>query len=486
MRISSYVSAACLLTLLLPSPSPAETAGMVLGHAGQLQRALTGTYGELFTDAGADATAPVLAVETVAAAGEVARVLVPGTLDSRIETAPRLFQDAHRDSFVMLWRSQAEEGDSHLRFATFDGAEWSEVFTLERDGEPISLQGEPLIAETHDTFELDFGDGEPDLEDGEPIRVERRVLHLLWQGGEDPGARYAALTFVEGEYLGWHNLFVLDDIFLHAPEPAGEGDDEAAEATEESESIALTPALAATLDLRTASDGRSVLVTFANPASQRLGVVEVSPLPLEIGLLGDQVRDRIFALADLYDPQDLGVFSDEMRAAIVILGQRFDLHEAHADYVAGEISDWILDSDGAYGWSDLELLGNDARDRTIDAGQEVTASLATDPADQGSEILRINVAGLLDGQEPDSAQVLDFRVRCDLPAPAVGDGAVTVYPSRGGGDLLIAWEDAESGQIHWVESRKADDGAWSESFSLTVGESLPAETVRELLARRIR
>lgn len=477
MRFPVSTAAVCLAVWLgQPYPSPGEEE-MVLGQAGQLQRALTGSYGELFADASsADAGTPVLALETRAPGAEAARVLVPGTLDARTETAPLLFQDSHHDSFVVLWRSLAGEdgGGSHLSFATFDGAEWSEVFRLERDGVPVALAGEPLIAETHDTFEIR-------LEDGEPIRAERRVVHLLWHGDEaTPLTHYAPLIFVEGRYVGWHSHFVLNDSFLLAPESAGEEDDggEAAPAPE------LTAALAGALDLETAADGRSVLVTFANPASHRLGTLEISPLPLSLELLGEAVREQVLAHADLFDPGDLGAFADGIRAAIVIMGQLYELHDAQADFVAGGVADWILASDGEYGWADLERLGDDARDVAVDRGREVTLSRQADPAGAGSEIVRIDVSAWLEGLEPEAPRVFDFRLRRDLPAPAIGDGPVRVHVSRDGADLLVAWEDEENGVIHWVESRHPD--AWGETFSLATGEDLDLETGHRLLARKIR
>ncbi len=136
---------ALLSVSLCPAVAPAQTRELILGHGGQLLRALAGPYNELFTDDGDNAT-PVLAVETVASDGNTDRALVPGTDDARLETAPMLFQRPRADGFVLLWQSQADDGDAGVDFATFDGSEWSEVFSLEQDGAPASLTGELVIA----------------------------------------------------------------------------------------------------------------------------------------------------------------------------------------------------------------------------------------------------------------------------------------------------------------------------------------------------
>ncbi len=485
MWYSKYVPAACLLAILLATPAAGSNPPeMILGPGGQLQRALAGAYGELF--AAGDPTAPatpVLAIE-IGSGNDAERLLVPGTDDARIETDPRLFRDPRSDTFVLLWKSRAEGGDAELAFATFDGAEWSEVFRLERDGEPVPVAGAPLIAETHDFFELE-------LEGEEPIRATRMVVHLLWHEGEEqPATHYAPLPFVEGRYVGWHGYFVLSDEFLSAPEPAaddtdtGDSDDE----TDPSpEPVALTAALARTLELRAAADGRSVLATFANLASQRIGSLEISPLPLELALLGDQVRDQVLENVDLYDPDDLSSFSDAMRAGIVIIGLHFDMHGAHAGYVADQVADWLLESGDAYGWGGLESLGDDARDLAVDVSQEVYLSTDVDAADPDSEIVRLDVSGLFDGQDSGPAQVFDFRTRADLPAPAAAEAEVRVFTSPRGGDLLIAWEVPEEGEIRWLESRAhRDGGAWSEVFGLPVSEQLSLEAAHRLLAKRLR
>lgn len=463
-----FVSCLCL-TVAAPI-AHAQTVSMAVGNSGQLHRTLAGTYGELFAeDSGLDPTAPVLAIEIDRPDQGASRLLVPGTDDSRIETDPRLFHDTRYDSVVLLWNSVGD-GETHLEFATFDGSEWSQIHALEEDGAPASIAGGALVEVTHDAFDLDLGEGDP-------ISLDRRVIHVLWRGGGELAAvKYAPLTFVEGHYVGWNNLVVLSEALLQAAE-AGEGG--------EAEVVELTPALAGSLELRTADDGRSALAVFTDSRSHRIGTAAIIPQPLEVDVLGDLVRERILALADEYDPEDVAGFSDEIRAGIVIIGHNLRFNPAHVDYLAGQVAEWIRASEGSYGW-DLDSLADDARELAIEVGNEVAVSSVVDPSDPDLRILTADLSGLLGGAEEPRAQVVSVRGRSDRPAPAIGDGPTTIHISRDGLDLLIAWQDEEAGQLHWVESRQRTGGTWSETFSLTLGESLSLEAAHELLARKIR
>lgn len=476
MRTSNQVSLVLLACwAALPYAIEAEVSAAALGHAGQLQRAVAGHAEDLFPPgAGLQAAAPVLALEIHRPGEDVERLLVPGTEDARVEMEPAVFQDAKHDALVLLWLSWAEGEGYHQHFATLDSDGWSEVVTLGVQGTPSRLAAPPRIAESHDQLDLELGEGEE-------LSAERRVIHLLWQrGGEAPATLYSPVTFIEGKYVGWHKVYALSDMFFGDSASEGSG-------TEPGEVVALTDTLARTSDLRVAGDGRSVIVTLANPSHHRLGTVEISPLPLELGALGEQVRQHLLSMVDLFNPGDPSALTDEMRAAIIIMGQRYNLHEAYGSYVANQVADWIDADAELYGWGGLQQLGDDAKALTIEVSSEVYASSRVDPADPSSEIVEINVAGLFENPEqPDPAQVLDVRVRADRPAPAIGEGPTAVFTSRSGADLLVAWEDTEAGVIRWVESRhRVDDGAWSEPFSLSLGDDLSVEQAHRLLAARI-
>ena len=468
MRFQRYVLHACLLASLLSTPlALAQESELILDGSGQLRKALVGVYGDLFSDGAVTAATPVLAVETVAATGEIGRILIPGTDDTRVESAPILIRDPGQDAFVVLWRTETVD-DARLDFTVFDGSEWSEVLTLGQDGVPASVGPELKVMPTRDSFHLE-------LEDGTSIGVDRLIVHLLWRNAQQsPSTHYAPLTLVEGRYIGWHGVFVLDDLLLEAPVDEGGG----------AAPVPLTAALEQVHEMRAASDDRSVQAIFANSASDRIGSIEISPLPLEIGMLSEQIRDHLLSLADLYDPDDIGMFADAIRATIVIIGQRYDLHDAHTDYVSDQVADWVLNAGGAYGWGGFESLADDAQALTIDVTQEVYVSTSVDPADPDSEIVRMDVSRMFgDPQQSSPMQILDFQERSNLPAPDIGERPVTVFSSRRGGDLLIAWEDQANGQIQWVES--LEDGTWSEVFHLTLGDHLTLEAAHQLLARRI-
>lgn len=493
MLTLKHVSIALLLSLLAGSEMLVAQDSAALSHDGRLVRVVAATYGELFTDGeAAEADTPVLALESLSTEGEgFNRELVPGTANLDTELEPRLFQDLKYDISILMWRSQTDEGATTLHFSDFDGASWSDVHTLELDGMPLPVDSTPLIAETLDTFDLE-------LDEETTFHAERRTLHLLWQtNDETPETYYVPLNFVEGRYLGWHGVVVLDDAFLlepNADDTSDTGDsstggnddgDSSDSADDAAEPITLAPTLHQTLDLQIASDSRSVLVTFANHTSQRLGTVEIRPLPLELGFLGDQIRDQLWTLADLYDPEDPTSISDEMRASVIVIGSHFNMHEAYREYVANQVANWIMESAGSYGWSGFENFGNDARSLAIDVSNEVFTSTTTDPADPDSEIVEINIAGLLGTDEaPDPTQTVDVVVRSNLPAPEIGEGPTGLYTSRCGDRQLVAWYDEEGSVVLWRESRS--DGSWSEPFSLAIDDTLTVEEAHQLLAAKAR
>ncbi len=482
-----FLSVFCIIGLacfVFQGSASAAQPPVAISQSGQLQRALVGSYGDFFPAGaqGISADAPVLALELRAPGEETTRVLVPGTENARYETNPFVFQDPTYNSLTILWSSRPEEGEAQIHFATFDGDDWSDVYILENEEAAVSVGSTPLIEESRDAFELV-------LDDGEILTAERSILHLLWQTNDAlPETQYVPLTFVEGRYIGWHSIFTLDEMFLDDPETnEAEGDEtddgDGTSANEGSEPPTLTAALARTLGVKVAQDGRSVLVTFANSASHRLGTVEISPLPLELGFLGDQVREQIFSMVELYDPDDLSSFSAGMRAAIIPMGSIFNFHEAYGNHLADRVGDWILNFGEEYGWAGFERLGDDARSLAIDVSNEVYLSTKADPANPDAEIIEINIAGLLAGEQGPT-QSLDIMVKSDQPAPAAGEGPATVLTSQNGRSLLVTWDDEETGQIHWVESRRG--APWSEPFSLTLDHSLSLEEAHDLLQQKIR
>lgn len=460
------LSAALLLGTL---PVAAQLSDSALGTAGELYAAKAGAYGELFPEGrvhGADT--PVLALQIAPPGEPASRLLVPGTADPRLESQPALLYDRRSDSVILLWHSQAAGGGLRIDFATRDGDGWSAVQSVtDGDGAAVRLDKAPLTAVTDDAFDLALGDGEV-------LSTTRRVIHLLYAA--DESIWYTPLIFVEGAHVGWQESLDLGRSYFQAPagtDPAAAG---------------LTGNLKQALSLQVRDGQRSVIAAFANAGSGRLGAVEISWLPLDIELLGDFVRDQIFAEAELYDPGDISSFSGAIGAQLIAIGMHTELHPGIVEFAAGQVQEWLETSAADYGFADFESLGNDARELTIYLAGSVSAALVSDPA-TGGDVLEIDLGDFLEALEDDSVLSRWFKieVRADRGAPAIGQGLAAIFPSRDGRDLLVGWKPATGNAIRYVESRgNAAGGAWSGTRSLVLGDGLTLEQAVELLQQKIR
>ncbi len=455
-----------ILLWLAALPLAAATPEMTLGNAGELYRLEAGAYGDLFRGGEDHAAAtPVLALDVAAE-----RLLVPGTGEARVESEPRLFYDPRSAAALVLWQS-APAGASAFRldFAVYRDGTWSEVRPLQAEGEAIAFAAPPRVVFTRDAFDLELGDGET-------WSASRSVLHLLYHDGEGV-ARYLPLMFVDGAYLGWHESLTLSsELFT-----LGEGEERPANPA--------TEGLRQALNLEPVADGRAVLATFVNPDSRHLGAVELRVRPLKLEALGDHLRDRILAAAELYDPGDLDAFADEIRAEISFSGYRVGLHPGIVEFVADEVGDWLGESGAEYGLDGLVSLSDDASELAIELTSSVTASVVEDPANPGEEILELELGGLLDELESSSplARILELEVRSERPVPVIGDGVAAIFPSPNGRDLLVGWKADGSHKIRYVESRSdRDGGQWSAQRTLTLGGEIDLDRAIELLQRKIR
>jgi hypothetical protein len=456
------------LLLTLPAPARGELADRVLGDGGELYQIEAGSYGDLFPGGGQlDPETPILAITVRNADGTVDTLRVPGTGGPRVESAPGLLAEPRSGSLIALWRSEPPAGgDFRLHFATRNADGWSEAITVsDAGGAPLLFAEPPKMAVTRDLFDLEVAGADP-------LRASRTAVHLLHHAG---GATlYTPLIFVDGVYLGWHQSLDLGATFLLP----GENDPEPP---------ALTPELAAATTLQVSDEDRTVIATFANPASGRLGAVEIALLPLELEVLGDHVRDQILDHPELYDPSDLSDLIDKMQAEIIVIGARLNFHPGILDYVSTELGGWLDEEGGSYGAEELQALSEDSRQLAIDLSSQVAVTVVEDPG-TGEEIYDIDLGNFFDPLNGTPlGRILEVEVLADRAAPATGPGPTRLLSSHDGGDLLVGWHDAGAGQIHYRESRRhLEGGAWSEVRSLAVGGELDEASAWELLGRKIR
>ena len=489
-RFWLVVGLLCMLGLVAAGRSKAEAAAptsvSALGAEGELLTLRSGTWGALFPgNTGADPATWALALDVTDHDGTLRRLLVPSSADPRQEIASRLITGAGETH--LLWHSVRADGRFEIRFATVrGGASAPEITAMaqvsDAEGQALIFDRAPLMAVTHDAFHLDSGtDGESPAEPGGgTVTGHYTLVHLLWRGNAAAlEMDYTALTFVDGSYVGWHQLFDLGGLL-------GQAGDEG-----EGSAAVLPSALAETLDLAATNDGRSLVVTYADPIRQRLGTFEISALPMVLSVLGDGVRDEIYAAADLYDPEDLVAFVDKVKGSVIAIGHRARVHPALREYLADRLGIWVEAVAADYGFGGFLELGEDARDLTIDLSTSIFASTIEDPSAPGATIVEIDLGGLV-GEGPAPQQLLDLHELVDLPAPVgPGDGSSAFAVSSADGKrLAVAWveDSVGGGALNYVENyvEGGPEGTWSEARRLPLGPSMSVEEARRLLEDRLR
>ncbi len=470
-RSLTVLALACFA--LAGAPAQAELSPLSLDNAGRVLRIQTGAYGDLFS--GGNAALPgstVVALEVQWATHQPILILVPGTETEAEESEARIFWDSGAESAILMWLSGAADAPKTLDFKTVrqtdQGVEWSETHQLLSGDEPQLFDAWPSHLVTQDEHRVV-------PEEGEPTITRRTLVHLIWQGpaAEATTTFYSALTFVDGDFGAAPVRLDLGNTFLQAPEGVGDTPPP------------LPTGLAQTTRIRHGKGPGSVLVALANPTTQRLGTLEIDIMPLQISTLGDLVRDEAYAAADAYDPGDIQVFADEMKAGIVIIGYHLRLHPAVTDYLADEIEHWLQEEGSSYGYESFPDLGNDARELSLQLTRSVYASTIEDPFDPDSTTIEIGLGDFLDDLESGGpAQRIGVREVANLEAPAVAGSETWLFTSADGFEILVAWQsEEEPDALYYVENRGGS--SWSEPRLLQLSERLSVEQAHALLENRL-
>ncbi|RMH19566.1 MAG: hypothetical protein D6696_10240 [Acidobacteria bacterium] len=449
-----------LALTFLAAPLAAERTPLAaLGNGGELYELRLGSRQELFPDAAAGH--PVLALDVATADGRQRR-LVPGTGGAAVERNPLLVYDRSHDAVNLIWESHRRDGSVAILLARFDAEQgFSDPVELFRHQAGTEINAVRALTEDRYAFTLP---------DGRRVRSERSILHLLWQAERDGTSelRYAPVIFVDGRYAGRHHVFVLDQLFDATGDPAGGAGGVAPAAS-------LRRAVA--LEIRPGG----LLVGFVDPRDDRLVVLRIGVLPLEIAYLADEIHRRV--LEDFGGPGAQGdirtvIIHGGIRTVIIHGGIEVGADPALVAYVADTAEAWSEAFFELNPEASLEEYASALRAFVVDL---TSAILSTATGDDGSTI-EIDLDDLAGGDQP--AQVLDLRVVSSRPAPATGEGLSRIYLGDGGRRMLVAWHDAEAGVVHWRESD--GDGGWSEPRTLRLDQRTNLVRADALLRDRAR
>jgi hypothetical protein len=447
--------------LLLAGGAAAADRQTVLGGNGAVYAVAAGSYGALFAGGSAAAAGDtVLALDVARPDAAVERLLVPKTAGGEVEDSPALVYEEASDSLFLVWRSIVNQIHPVLYLASYKDGEWGEV--LEVVGNPFAAKSAPQLAVTRDEFRFAGADGFE--------RTARRtVLHLVWweAGGDGDRINYAPILLLDGAYVGWNPIYSL-----------GELDRPAVEAT----IGGVTDQLLQAPRVQAGRNDHSVIVSFANPATGRLLVVEATLLAGELSALADGLRAHIIG-GGVTAGADLTALADVLRAHII--GGGYRLHRGLLTFIGDDLRAHIIGGGKKYAGAAKSAVADAARTRVIEAGAGVlehgvqaatAAATAGEPAVERIEELAQEGETATAGPVP----LLQLRVLANRPAPHTGAAPTTIYSAVDGRAMLIAW--VMGPEIRYIETQGA---GWSPILRLVTSEAFSFEQAWKVLERRI-
>jgi hypothetical protein len=458
--------AMALLALLVGGAVQAEESAPILGKSGDIYKVTVGTYSELFPDGTeVSANAEVLRLEARRGSGTVEHHLVPGSEPNDSDRTPSLSFDSSTAKLYVVWSSNNDSTLTRINLASFDGADWAD--TIEVSGNIYSNKSAPRLAVTHDRFELAEGSS------GESST--RTVLHVVWSEDTADGEKvmYAPVVLIDGELAStWRRVHRLNDYVsqdliddpFNGQVPA---------------SLLKAPTVDA------ASESNAVVIGFADSASGALVQLELSTPATELSELAGSLADHLEStnlcqrIKDK-EPDAVTSVAEAARVHIVVVGRRIRSRVLGA--LAQDVKDVLIRrSTDLCAEGGLMSVSSAARVHIVVVGAR----------SQEGDLLEDTLAGdshvLLAAAQPvgdDYVQHLArLQVKSERAAPASGNGQPTIFVSPEGTGALVAWENGSS--MTYVETDPAT-GAWSESFSLQVGDDLSRSEAYSILRERAR
>ncbi len=464
-----FCCAAVALLLLLAGAVQAEDSAPVLGKSGDIYKVTGGTYSELFPDGTkVSAHAEVLRLEARRGSGTVEHHLVPGSEADDSDKTPSLSFDATTGQLYVVWSSNNDSTLTRINLASFDGTEWAE--TIEVSGNIYSDKSSPRVAVTHDRFEL--------ANSTAGASSTRTVLHVVWSENTADGEKvmYAPVVLIDGKLAStWRRVHRLNDYVSQELIDAPFGSQVPA-------SLLKAPTVDA------GSESNAVVIGFADSASGALVQLELSTPAAELAELADSLKDHLDSTNLCQRIEDgeadaLTTVAEAARIHIVVFGRR--IRSRVLTPLAQDVKD---------------VLVTRARDLCAEDGLSGVSSAARihivvfGARSQEGELLEETVTGdshvLLAAAQPlgdDYVQHLArLQVKSERGAPASGSGQPTILVSPNGTGAVVVWESGTSmTYVETVTGASADD-AWSETYSLQVGDDLSRSEAYSILRERAR
>jgi hypothetical protein len=435
-----------LFGLLAVPATAAATEVSALGSSGIVYVARTGAESQLIP--GSQGQQPVLVLEVRSRGAEPLRLVVPRTAGTEIESAPNLVVDPGSETVFLIWQSQSDGPSATLMLTSFAGEAWGEVLEI-RDN-PLSAKGFPQVWVTRDAYTISETGRE----------VGRAVIHVIWWEESPLGdlTYYKPLVLIDGAYDGSHSAVLLNELDGGEPE-------------------LLAPAAATALSraprLQTGRSDHAVLVTFANPLTSRLVVIESSVLPGELGILADAVRDHVIAAGAQFP--DLTSLADVVRGHIIGTGAR--IHPGVLTFLGDVVRGHIIGTGARYA-DDRHALAASASQVIINEGARMLEDGVGQARPAAAPVLSTRAAA----SDPRAApsNLLRLRLLSARPVPPAAEAATTLHASADGRTVLVSWRFPQ--QIRYRESLARE---WSALLRLDLGAQLSPEEAARILERRV-
>ncbi len=432
------------------APAFAAPQVVALTSRGDLYKAHVGTIGTLFPDAPAvlhDHTA--IALEIKHSGGAPEWLLVPTTEGIETESSPFLLVEGRTNGVHLVWESRKNFIYSRINMASYVDGAWSQV--IELSGELFSQKRAPRIAVTRDSYH------EIDPETGVDVTFHLTNFHFVWYEDAANGrqAVYSLVQFRNGIFQGPNQVFALGE-FNQSAGFAGP--------------VATLEALLQAPTVIAGRDDEHAVAAFANLDRGQLATLEFAVVPHSIVALAEKIRSEIVDIG--HSGRDKQALALEVQAALMANGQA--IHPDFLNYIAQAINDSVLTSSPEIS---VGQLSEKIRSEIVDIGARMTV-LSKSDFTQVSEMTTVEIPS---AQEDGLPSVLLARVGSSRPAPEIGEGTVTLYPSPNGSEVIAAWEGEAT--LNYVES---DGTGWSEVRTLQLDEDLTLAAAHQLLERRSR
>jgi hypothetical protein len=451
--LTRVTATALALGFLLSVSASAYDRTGALGSAGEIYLTRVGSYGVLFPKGNAYPASNVVLTLEVSRPGQAPdRILVPGTEGADIESASLAVYEEDSKTLFLVWQSNFS-GINRLVLRSFKDGSFGPPIEVAA-GTFQAPMSAPQAVVTRDEFFVPTANGTT-------ATVHRTLLHLVWwqENGAENQVLYAPIILIEGIATQAHSVLALNDLDRSADNPAA-----AAE---------ILPQLYQAPRIQTGRNDHSVVVSFANERNGQLAVLDITVLPGEISFIADKIRAHIIDIGRRNPSAQ--TIADKIRAHIIDIGR---LNPGVVSFLSNDVYQHILSRGEPYvAAGNYTGLADDVSAYATRSATNLLENGRLGEAPDTTDILR-----LADDETDElGAPRLQVRRVFSRPAPRTATAPNTIFSSKDGKAVLVAWDTASQ-----VRYRESSPEGWSEVLAIQITPELTREQAYNFLEQRLR